>query len=151
MMGEQKKYISFNVSFLTPFHLAIPVNNLQTAKRFYGGILTCSEGRSGNQWVDYNFFGHQLVLHLDPSHKKKSFNYVDGENVPIPHFGVVSEWNNWQILKDKIENSNVEFIIKPYIRFLGKIGEQATMFFLDPSGNALEFKSFKNMNQLFAH
>ena len=136
---------------LQPFHLAIPVNNLQKAKRFYGGILTCTEGRSSNHWVDYNFFGHQLVLHLDQSHKKKSFNYVDGENVPIPHFGVVLEWNNWHILKEKLENSNMEFIIKPYIRFLGKTGEQATMFFLDPSGNALEFKSFKNMDQLFAH
>ncbi len=151
MMGEQKKYTSFNVCSLAPFHLAIPVNNLEEAKNFYGEILNCTEGRSSDKWIDYNFFGHQLVIHLDQSNKKKSFNYVDGENVPIPHFGVVLEWNNWNMLKEQLENTSIQFIIKPYIRFLGKIGEQATMFFLDPSGNALEFKSFKNMDQLFAH
>jgi len=139
------------VSFLSPFHLAIPVNNLQEAKFFYGTTLDCSQGRSSDTWVDYDFFGHQLVIHLDESLGKKSFNYVDGENVPIPHFGVVLKWNDWCMLRNDLESKNIDFIIQPCIRFEGKIGEQATMFFLDPSGNALEFKSFKNMSQLFAN
>ncbi len=139
------------MSVLSPFHLAIPVNNLEAAKFFYGTILNCSQGRSSDNWVDYDFFGHQLVIHLDQSVDKKSFNYVDGENVPIPHFGVVLQWNDWCILRKNLESKNIDFIIQPYIRFEGQIGEQATMFFLDPSGNALEFKSFKNMSQLFAN
>ena len=139
------------MSFLSPFHLAIPVNNLQEAKFFYGTTLDCSQGRSSDTWVDYDFFGHQLVIHLDESLGKKSFNYVDGENVPIPHFGVVLKWNDWCMLRNDLESKNIDFIIQPCIRFEGKIGEQATMFFLDPSGNALEFKSFKNMSQLFAN
>ena len=139
------------MSFLSPFHLAIPVNNLQEAKFFYGTTLNCTQGRSSDTWVDYDFFGHQLVIHLDQSVDKKSFNYVDGENVPIPHFGVVLQWNDWCIPRKNLESKNIDFIIQPYIRFEGQIGEQATMFFLDPSGNALEFKSFKNMSQLFAN
>ena len=137
--------------FLTPFHLAIPVNNLQEAKIFYAEILNCNEGRSSDSWVDYNFFGHQLVIHLDESKQRKSFSCVDGDNVPIPHFGVVLEWNDWIVLRNNLKSKKIDFIIHPHIRFEGKIGEQATMFFLDPSGNALEFKSFKNMDQLFAH
>ena len=136
---------------LPPFHLAIPVHNLKEAKHFYGDLLNCSEGRSSERWIDYNFFGHQLVVHLDSSNMKKSFNLVDGESVPIPHFGLVLDWNDWELMREKLENSKIEFIIKPYIRFKGQIGEQATMFFLDPSGNALEFKAFKNINQLFTH
>ena len=136
---------------LPPFHLAIPVHNLKEAKHFYGELLNCSEGRSSERWIDYNFFGHQLVVHLDSSNMKKSFNLVDGESVPIPHFGLVLDWNDWGLMREKFENSKIEFIIKPYIRFKGQIGEQATMFFLDPSGNALEFKAFKNINQLFTH
>tara|TARA_B100000965_G_C19369028_1_gene659439 strand:- start:231 stop:650 length:420 start_codon:yes stop_codon:yes gene_type:complete len=139
------------VSLLSPFHLAIPVNNLQESKFFYSTMLNCSEGRSSDTWVDYDFFGHQLVIHLDESIRKKSFNCVDGENVPIPHFGVVLKWNDWCVFRKDLESKNIDFIIQPYIRFEGQIGEQATMFFLDPSGNALEFKSFKNMSQLFAN
>ena len=136
---------------LPPFHLAIPVHNLKAAKHFYGKILDCQEGRSSDSWIDYNFFGHQLVVHLDENIKKKSFNPVDGKNVPIPHFGLVLDWTQWKSLKNKLENLNMEFVIDPYIRFKGQIGEQATMFFLDPSGNALEFKAFKNIDQLFAN
>jgi len=136
---------------LSPFHLAIPVHDIEQAKYFYGTILECSQGRSSNVWIDYNFFGHQLVIHLDSKKKDSLFNYVDGKNVPIPHFGVVLDWQNWQDLKKKLLEQNIKFLIKPYIRFKGEVGEQATMFFMDPSGNALEFKSFKNMDQLFAY
>ena len=136
---------------LPPFHLAIPVHNLQKAREFYGGILNCQQGRSSDYWIDYNFFGHQLVVHLDDKINPKSFNTVDGKNVPIPHFGLVLDWRDWKLLKKKLEAANIDFIVEPYIRFEGEIGEQATMFFLDPSSNALEFKAFKNINQLFAH
>ena len=131
--------------------MAIPVHNLQKAREFYGGILNCQQGRSSDHWIDYNFFGHQLVVHLDDKINPKSFNTVDGKNVPIPHFGLVLDWRDWKLLKKKLEAANIDFIVEPYIRFEGKIGEQATMFFLDPSSNALEFKAFKNINQLFAH
>ena len=136
---------------LRPFHLAIPVNNIAQAKEFYGSKLGFAEGRSDDHWIDYNFFGHQLVVHLDKNISKKTFNVVDGQNIPIPHFGLVLDWIQWESLKQKLQKSNMEFIVDPYIRFKGQIGEQATMFFLDPSGNALEFKAFKNMDQLFAH
>ncbi len=135
---------------IPPFHLAIPVHNIEEAKYFYGTLLNCSQGRSSDTWVDYNFYGHQLVIHLDLNIQKKSFNPVDGKNVPIPHFGLVLDWNDWDLLRNKLEQENLEFIIAPYIRFEGEVGEQATMFFLDPSGNALEFKAFKNIDQLFA-
>ena len=134
---------------LTPFHLAIPVHNIEEARKFYGFLLTCSEGRSSNSWIDYNFFGHQLVVHLVKDIKPKSFNYVDGKNIPVPHFGIVLEWQDWELIKEKLEKSNMDFIVKPYVRFKGEVGEQATMFILDPSGNALEFKAFRNMDQLF--
>ena len=134
-----------------PFHLAIPVHNLEAAKIFYGGILNCSEGRSSDTWIDYNFFGHQLVVHLDLKKTKKSFNSVDAKDVPIPHFGVVLNLDDWENIRDKLEKEDIDFIIKPYIRFKGQVGEQATMFLLDPSGNALEFKAFKNIDQLFLH
>ena len=136
---------------ISPFHLAIPVHDIKEAKCFYGTLLNCSKGRSSNTWVDYNFFGHQLVIHLDSNIQKKSFNHVDGENIPIPHFGLVLDWNNWELMKERFEQEKIEFVIKPYIRFKGEVGEQATMFFLDPSGNALEFKAFKNIDQLFAY
>ena len=136
---------------LPPFHLAIPVHNLQKAREFYGSILNCQQGRSSDHWIDYNFFGHQLVVHLDDKINPKSYNTVDGKNVPIPHFGLVLDWHDWKLLKKKLEAANIDFIVEPYIRFEGEIGEQATMFFLDPSSNALEFKAFKNINQLFAH
>ena len=136
---------------ICPFHLAIPVNNLKKAENFYGEILNCSKGRSSDCWIDFNFFGHQLVVHLDKKITKKSFNQVDGQGVPIPHFGVVLNWDEWLNVKARLQQVNIDFIIQPYIRFEGDIGEQATMFFLDPSDNALEFKAFKNINQLFAN
>ena len=134
----------------SPFHLAIPVSDIIECRNFYTKILGFKEGRSDEKWIDYNFFGHQLVIHLDTSvRKKNNSNFVDGKNVPIPHFGVVLDWDDWFIFSEKIKFLNIKFLIKPYIRFKGQVGEQATMFFLDPSGNALEFKSFKNPNQLF--
>ena len=135
---------------LKPFHLAIPVSNIEKSRNFYTNTLGFKEGRSDKNWVDYNFFGHQLVIHLDAKkNNNKNFNLVDGHDVPIPHFGVVLGWDEWLSFSDKIIKLKIKFVIKPYIRFKGKVGEQATMFFLDPSGNALEFKSFKNPDQLF--
>ena len=136
---------------ITPFHLAIPVSDLPNAKRFYEEVLSCTPGRFSEEWADYSFFGHQLVLHEDKSHKgHKHFNEVDGKAVPIPHFGVVLEWEVFQNFSQQLINQNIEFQIAPYLRFEGLPGEQKTMFFYDSSGNALEFKSFKNINQLFA-
>jgi len=133
-----------------PFHLAIPVSDIKECRNFYTKILGFEEGRSDAKWVDYNFFGHQLVIHLDKTVKKEVVsNYVDGKNVPIPHFGVILDWDDWINFSEQIKCLNIKFLIKPYIRFEGQVGEQATMFFLDPSGNALEFKAFKNPNQLF--
>jgi len=136
---------------LPPFHLAIPVHDLEKAQDFYGNLLNCQKGRSSSQWIDYNFFGHQLVVHLDKNLNNKSFNTVDGKDIPVPHFGLVLEWQDWESLKEKLETNKTNFIVDPYIRFKGEIGEQATMFLLDPSSNALEFKAFKNIDQLFAH
>lgn len=134
-----------------PFHLAIPVADLKLCRNFYRDILGCSEGRSDAHWVDFNFFGHQLVIHQkDGFIPERISNPVDGHNVPVPHFGVVLEWETWHQLADKLKAQNIDFVIEPYLRFEGEIGEQATMFFNDPEGNALEFKAFKNMDQLFA-
>ena len=135
---------------LLPFHLAIPVNDLEKSRNFYKNILGCEEGRSSNHWVDFNFFGHQLVIHF----KEKEFddtktNPVDGKDVPIPHFGVILEWNDFQDFSEELIEKKINFIIEPYIRFEGLPGEQATMFFKDPCGNALEFKSFKDFNKIF--
>lgn len=138
---------------VSPFHLAIPVDNLSLCRNFYRDVLGCKEGRSSSHWVDFNFFGHQFVLHERPEGvvaPKKVYNEVDGHQVPIPHFGVVLGWDQWQLLKDTLANHQIHFIIKPYIRFKGQAGEQATMFFIDPEGNALEFKAFKNIDNLFA-
>ena len=138
------------MALLTPFHLAIPVRNLSTSKRFYEDTLGCNPGRYTNEWADYSLFGHQLVLHEDKNHKGyKHFNEVDGKSVPIPHFGVVLEWQVFQIFSQKLIDQKIEFQIAPYLRFEGLHGEQLTMFFYDPSENALEFKSFKNIDQLF--
>jgi extradiol dioxygenase family protein len=137
------------MSKLNPFHLAIPVTNLEKCRNFYKEVLGCSEGRSSNQWVDFNFFGHQLVIHQVEVLTKKETNPVDGKEVPVPHFGVVLEWDQWGKLSKQLSDKNTSFIIEPYVRFEGEAGEQATMFFLDPSDNALEFKAFKNINQLF--
>ena len=140
---------------LTPFHLAIPVRDIAEASRFYGGLLGCPEGRSDETWVDFNLFGHQLVCHLDPSLGKDGrvrahVNPVDGHAVPVPHFGVVLTMEQWESLVQRLRAQGVQFAIEPYLRFKGQVGEQATLFFYDPSGNALEFKAFKHLSQLFA-
>ncbi|MBK8968411.1 MAG: VOC family protein [Saprospiraceae bacterium] len=136
---------------LTPFHIAIPVSNLEEARTFYRETLGCSEGRSDSHWVDFNLFGHQLVIHYAPDRvPQKSHNAVDGHDVPVPHYGVVLEWEAWHRFVELLKAKNVAFAIEPYIRFKGQVGEQATTFFYDPSGNALEFKAFKNIDQLFA-
>lgn len=133
------------------FHLAFPVRDLAEARNFYGNILECAEGRSSGTWIDFNLFGHQIVAHLTPAEKfNKHSNPVDGDDVPVPHFGVILPMAEWQALASKLKNKNVEFIIEPHIRFQGQIGEQATMFFLDPSGNAVEFKAFADSSQIFA-
>jgi extradiol dioxygenase family protein len=137
---------------LTPFHIAFPVDDLVAARAFYGGLLGCPEGRSSAQWIDFDLFGHQIVAHLKPSPKqnRQHHNPVDGHDVPVPHFGVVLTMEDWQALADRLRAADVSFVIEPYIRFKGEVGEQATMFFLDPAGNALEFKAFGDINQLFA-
>ncbi|WP_040254800.1 VOC family protein [Psychroserpens mesophilus] len=139
------------MSIISPFHIAIPVHNLEDCRTFYRDILNCEEGRSSDHWVDFNLFGHQLVIHYQPkSEETLHTNAVDGKSVPVPHYGVVLPWQIFQTFSKSIREKGVRFIIEPYIRFEGQIGEQATMFFLDPAGNALEFKAFKDMNQLFA-
>lgn len=136
---------------MPPFHLAFPVNDLAAARTFYGGLLGCPEGRSSDQWIDFDFFGHQVVAHLAPDEVSKSAtSAVDGKAVPVRHFGVVLDWDAWHAMAERLVRKGVAFIIEPGIRFQGQVGEQATMFFLDPSGNALEFKSFKDMSQIFA-
>lgn len=137
---------------IQPFHLAIPVQNLEKCRTFYRDVLECEEGRSSDHWVDFNFFGHQLVIHQkdDFSPTKAITNPVDGHDVPVPHFGVVLSWEDWTSLSEKLKSVGTKFIIEPTIRFKGKVGEQATMFFNDPENNALEFKAFKDMSQLFA-
>jgi extradiol dioxygenase family protein len=137
-------------SKLQPFHLAMPVADLKKTREFYGEFLGFLEGRSCEHWIDWNFFGHQLVTHLHPQKNETIVNAVDGHGVPVPHFGVVLEWQQWHDFANRIKACDIKFVIEPYIRFRGQIGEQATMFFLDPSGNALEFKAFKDISQLFA-
>lgn len=135
---------------LQPFHLAIPVRELQETRTFYNTVLNCKEGRSSDRWVDLDFFGHQLVLHIADTVSEENSNPVDGHDVPVPHFGVVLTMDNWNELAERLKDHQTRFIIEPYLRFKGEVGEQATMFFKDPSGNALEFKAFKNIDQLFA-
>lgn len=136
---------------LRPFHLAIPVHDLQSARIFYGDLLGCDEGRSDSHWIDFSLFGHQIVAHLDENFVARPMaNPVDGEQVPVPHFGVVLTMPAWQALADRLSAAAIEFVIAPTIRFQGQVGEQATMFFHDPSGNALEFKAFASDDQLFA-
>ncbi len=133
-----------------PFHLAIPVSNIETNRAFYRDVLGCKEGRSSDHWVDFNFFGHQLVIHLNEKAKiNNDSNPVDGHNVPVPHFGVVLTIEDFKAFAERLKTLQINFIIAPYTRFEGLPGEQSTMFFKDPSGNALEFKAFKNLNQLF--
>lgn len=154
---------------LQPFHLAMPVNDLEKTRQFYGEFLGFAEGRSSEHWIDWDFFGHQFVTHLrsQPTESEKIINHVDGHAtderseaeiknevdghmVPVPHFGVVLAWQQWHDFADRLKSHNVKFVIEPYIRFKGQAGEQATMFFTDPSGNALEFKAFKDLSKLFA-
>jgi extradiol dioxygenase family protein len=136
---------------LQPFHLAFPVTSLDKARDFYGALLGCPEGRSASDWVDFNFYGHQIVAHLAPGEAgHRNTSAVDGEEVPVRHFGVVLSMAQWEALAARLRAANTKFIIEPQIRFQGQVGEQATMFFLDPCGNALEFKAFKDIGQLFA-
>lgn len=136
---------------IPPFHLAFPVKDLDETYTFYTEILGCSTGRSSEQWIDFNMWGHQVVAHLSPDEVKESArNEVDGHGVPVRHFGVILEMDEWEALAEKVKEAGVDFIIEPYVRFKGEPGEQATMFFLDPSGNALEFKAFRNKEQIFA-
>lgn len=135
---------------LSPFHLAIPVDDLEKARAFYGGVFGCSEGRSAAHWVDFDFFGHQLVCHKGDDTGVRLRNPVDGDQVPVPHFGVVLNWDDFHTLAQRLEDAGVDFIIAPKTRFQGEVGEQATFFLTDPAGNALEFKAFKDQSQLFA-
>jgi len=136
---------------LPPFHLAFPVDDLAAARRFYGELLGCPEGRSADEWVDFDLYGHQIVAHLVPeSAPRRVTNEVDGEHVPVPHFGLVLAMDQWKALAQRLEASGVEFVIAPTVRFAGEPGEQATMFLLDPAGNALEFKAMANPANLFA-
>ncbi|MEI6303706.1 MAG: VOC family protein [Betaproteobacteria bacterium] len=134
-----------------PFHLAFPVTSLAKARAFYGDLLGCPEGRSAPDWVDFDFYGHQIVAHLSPDEAgHRNTSAVDGENVPVRHFGLVLGMAEWEVLSKKLIAAGTKFVIEPQIRFKGQVGEQATMFFLDPCGNALEFKAFKDIGQLFA-
>ena len=136
---------------MQPFHLAVPVHDLALARQFYNEVIGCSEGRSDTRWVDFDLFGHQFVIHQqDGLQVQHSTNPVDNHDVPVPHFGVVLQWEQWHEFVERLKQHNVEFVIEPTIRFQGQVGEQATMFFLDPSGNALEFKAFKDVDHLFA-
>ena len=138
------------MSQLTPFHLAVPVNDIEEARKFYSKVLKCKEGRSSDAWIDFDFYGHQVVVHRDPNHRGHNHsNIVDGHSVPVPHFGVVMDCEDWQKLADSLKKDKVRFVVEPYVRFKGEKGEQSTMFLLDPSGNALEFKAFKDPKKLF--
>lgn len=136
---------------LHPFHLAFPVHDLAAARAFYGSLLGCPEGRSSEEWIDFDLFGHQIVAHHDPqAGPRKTSNRVDGHDVPVPHFGVVLDMAQWRALADRLEAAGIEFEIAPTIRFQGEVGEQATMFLFDPSGNALEFKAMRDPAALFS-
>ena len=144
------------MSTLRPrFHLAMPVHDLAAAREFYGGVLGCPEGRSAPTWIDFDLYGHQFVAHLDPRPTDRTGdrleNPVDGHDVPVPHFGVLLAPDDWTALATRLTDAGVEFVIEPHTRFAGEVGEQSTMFLLDPSGNALEFKSFADDSQVFAH
>lgn len=132
------------------FHLAFPVDDLSAARAFYGTVLGCSEGRSSDHWIDFDFFGHQLVAHLTPGRGDSGSNAVDGDDVPVPHFGLILPWEDWETLAERLAAAGTAFVIQPHIRFKGLVGEQATMFFRDPAGNALEFKAFRDESRIFA-
>ncbi len=138
---------------LTPFHIAFPVDDLDAARRFYGGVLGCPEGRSAEgEWIDFDLFGHQIVAHFvaGAGGGVAGSNPVDGHDVPVPHFGVVLDLDRWKALAERLTEAGTHFVIEPHVRFEGQTGEQATMFFHDPAGNALEFKAFADFSQLFA-
>lgn len=136
---------------MQPFHLAFPVNDLEKTYEFYHHLLGCPTGRTSDRWIDFNFWGSQITAHLvDESESEAAHNPVDGKNVPVKHFGAILDMKEWEALAEKLRNHGIEFVIEPYIRFKGEVGEQATMFFLDPSGNAIEFKSFRDFGQIFA-
>ncbi|GAP38718.1 VOC family protein [Piscinibacter sakaiensis] len=140
-----------NPAPLSPFHLAFPVHDLGAARAFYGGLLGCPEGRSADDWVDFNFYGHQIVAHLAPQEARPAQrNAVDGHGVPVRHFGIVLPMADWEVLAARLRAAGTAFVIEPYTRFRGEPGEQATMFFLDPSGNAIEVKAFADITRLFA-
>src|SRR6476620_5409820 len=133
------------------FHLAFPVNDLDAAREFYGGVLGCPDGRSSDHWIDFDLYGHQIVTHLSATGAGvKSANHVDADDVPVPHFGIVLPMAEWKELASRLREKGVKFVIEPKIRFVGEVGEQSTMFFLDPSGNALEFKGFNDFSRVFA-
>ncbi len=143
--------MSAPTAVLPPFHLAFPVHSLASARAFYGELLGCPEGRSSDAWIDFNFYGHQIVAHLAPDEcRQHGTSAVDGDAVPVRHFGAVLSMEAWQAAADKLRAAGVAFVIEPHIRFKGEVGEQATMFFMDPSGNALELKAFADMSSLFA-
>jgi len=143
--------LTTNPGSLSPFHVAFPVHDLELARAFYGKTLGCPEGRSSEDWVDFNFYGHQIVAHLAPEETREvQRNNVDSQGVPVRHFGIVLPMAEWEALAGRLRATGVQFLIEPYIRFEGEPGEQATMFFLDPAGNALEFKAFADLGQLFA-
>lgn len=134
-----------------PFHLAFPVSSLIDTRAFYETLLGCSVGRTTERWIDFNFYGHQITAHLKPEEVHAATkNEVDGDQVPVRHFGAILEWDDWHALAERLQAEGIDFIIEPHVRFKGEVGEQATMFFLDPSGNALEFKSFQDQSQIFA-
>lgn len=135
-----------------PFHLAAPIHDKAITRAFYVDVLGCTQGREAERWIDFDFFGHQLSFHIAPEllGGPDAHSHVDGKAVPVRHFGVVLEWDDWHALADRLKAADTDFVIDPYIRFEGQTGEQATMFFLDPNGNALEFKSFKDDGQVFA-
>jgi extradiol dioxygenase family protein len=140
---------------LQPFHIAFPVDDLAAARHFYGAVIGCPEGRSSDQWIDFDCFGHQIVAHLKPeaaprNRTLRDSNLVDGHDVPVPHFGVVLTLDQWRALASRVTAAGVRFVVEPHTRFEGQVGEQSTMFFLDPAGNALEFKAFADLAQLFA-
>ncbi len=140
-----------NPAPMSPFHLAFPVHDLALARKFYGEVLGCPEGRSSEEWIDFNFYGHQIVAHLAPSETGiAQLNAVDGHGVPVRHFGIVLPMAEWESMAARLKAQGIEFVIEPYIRFKGQPGEQATMFFVDPSGNALELKAFGDITRLFA-
>ncbi len=135
---------------LPPFHLAFPVDDLAAARRFYCEVMGCAEGRSSDEWIDFDFHGHQIVAHLSTNAGDRTSNAVDGHNVPVPHFGLVLDLEAWEALAERLTAAGTEFVIEPTVRFKGEPGEQATMFLRDPAGNALEFKAMADMGQLFA-